>query len=97
MNIIKVAMLTYLFVNLMSCSKENLSILAIGAVPLYNSEQAAVSGASSSTLYKGQVVEVVETIDVKHYLIYKVRLPSGKLGYINDGTYKVLYGNGSIR
>ncbi|MBJ6802819.1 GW dipeptide domain-containing protein [Geomonas propionica] len=97
MNLTKVAMLTYLFVSLLSCLKENRSVLAIGAVPLYNSEQAAVSGTSSGALYKGQLVEVVETIDVKHYQIYKVRLPSGKLGYINDGTYKVLDGNGSIR
>lgn len=43
-----------------------------------------------ATLMTQERVEVIKNIDVKHYLIYKVRLLDGRIGFINEGEYILL-------
>ncbi len=42
-----------------------------------------------SSLAPAQRAEVVDCLDVKHYLIYKVRLADGRVGFVNVGEYSL--------
>ncbi len=80
-------------VYLLSSSDPNLKILAQGRVAVYESIDSALSTPPKQIIDKlepEQVVNVVKYIDVKHYQIFKVRLPNGRIGFINDGKYKLL-------
>ena len=82
-----------LLVGLVSCSGEKMTLLANGPVPIYRTQEDALSGNRSlayGIISKGQQVQIVKCIDVKHYQIYKVKLPDGAIVYINDGDYSVL-------
>jgi len=68
----------------------DLLLVAHEIVPIYESESDAVHLSASSThrkLKPSERVQVLKCIDVKHYLIYKVRLSDGATGFINDGNY----------
>jgi hypothetical protein len=41
-------------------------------------------------LSAGESVPVTKCVDVKHYLIYKVRLPDGRDGFVLDGEYSLM-------
>ena len=41
-------------------------------------------------LSAGESVLVTKRVDVKHYLIYKVRLPDGRDGFVLDGEYTLM-------
>lgn len=49
-----------------------------------------------SELQQNQRVPVLRCVDVKVYLVYKIRLPDGKVGYVNDGKYDLTDKNGSL-
>lgn len=68
----------------------DLLLVAHEIVPIYESERDAVRSPASSTnrqLKPSERVQVIKCIDVKHYLIYKVRFSDGATGFINDGNY----------
>lgn len=82
-----------LLANLLSCHAEKITLLANGPVPIYRTQEDALSGNQSLAyrlLSKGQQVTVVKSIDVKHYQIYKVKPSNGEIGYVNDGDYSML-------
>lgn len=68
----------------------DLYIVAQKNVPVYSFEKDAITLPSPKTgqkLVPYQRVQVIECIDVKHYLIYKIRMQNGKFGFINEGEY----------
>jgi hypothetical protein len=82
-----------LFASLLCCSGEKKTLLANGPVPVYKTQEDALSGnrsLASGMLSKGQKVLILKYIDVKHYQIYTVELSDGVTGFINDGDYSVL-------
>jgi hypothetical protein len=59
-------------------------------VPLYDSVEGSLqlpAAAVRSRLTISERVQVLECIDVKHYLVYKVRRSDGAVGFVNDGHY----------
>lgn len=66
-------------------------LVAREPVPIYESEAASRKPSTSTrrNLRVDERAAVVECIDVKHYLVYKVRLSDGSVGYINDGKYSL--------
>jgi hypothetical protein len=74
-------------------SEPNLKLITQGQVHVYGSVDIALSPLPQqvvSELEPEQGVDVVKCVDAKHYQIYKVRLPDGKIGFINDGKYKLV-------
>lgn len=74
-------------------AEPNLKLIAQGQVHVYGSVDSALSPLPQkvvSELEPDQGVNVVKCVDVKHYQIYKVRLPDGKIGFVNDGKYKLV-------
>ena len=70
--------------------KPNLLLVAQDSVPVYESldrAKAAPPQIIIARLQPYQSVEIIKCIDVKHYQIYKVRLPDGRLGFVNEGKY----------
>ncbi len=75
-----------------SCQKNKTFIQTHGPVPVYKNIEDAMSGNRSLAfvvLPPSKQAIVVDSIDVKHYQIYKVKLSDGSVGYINDGDYKL--------
>lgn len=77
--------------SLNACFQEkDLFLIANGVVPIYKTLPDAVSSPSKKPiieLQKNQQVQVIQCIDAKHYQIYKIHLPNGKIGYVNEGNY----------
>lgn len=72
---------------------KNLSLTAKSMVPVFETEADAIASPSPKTiteLLPQQSVEIVRCVDVKHYLIYKVRLPDGRVGFVNMGDYIIM-------
>jgi len=46
-----------------------------------------VPGNSLAVLEPKQSVPVLDCVDVKHYQIYKIRMPDGRTGFVNAGHY----------
>ena len=65
------------------------------SVPVYHSEADSMASPSPEPLIilpPKQSVVVKECVDVKHYIIYKVELADGRIGYINAGEYDLVRG-----
>ena len=75
-----------------------LTLVAEGPVAVYQTEVASKtpSLAPLRTLSISERVEVIQCIDAKHYMIYKVRFPDGSTGFINDGRYILEGPNGRV-
>lgn len=74
-------------------AEPNLKIVSQGQVHVYGNVDSALSSLPQQIvgeLKPDQSVNVLKCIDVKHYQIYKVRLPDGKIGFVNDGKYKLV-------
>lgn len=72
---------------------ENLILVANGVVNVYESVDVAMAPLPQEPIAKlvpQNRAEVIKTVDVKHYLIYKVRLSDGLVGFVTDGYYIVL-------
>jgi hypothetical protein len=77
-------------------SPRGLTLIAKERVMLYATEDGAMTWphpAAIAELPVGQRVPVIKCVDVKHYLIYKVRLPDGREGFVLEGNY-ILTRNG---
>lgn len=67
--------------------------MAKGVVPVYATEGDAMKSPSPpviAELTAGQSVPVMECVDVKHYIVYRVRLPNGREGFVLEGTYTIM-------
>ncbi len=70
-----------------------LSLVAKGSVPVFATVDDSMASPAAKTvavLQPQQSVPVLQCVDVKHYQVYKVRLPDGSAGYVNVGEYAVL-------
>jgi len=76
--------------------EDDLVLVADGSVPVYASRHDATSSGGDVlvVLSLHQRVKVISSIDVKHYLIYEVDVGEGKIGFVNDGDYRVVRGEG---
>ena len=82
--VVCVAVLFYLY------PMKPLMLVTEGAVPVFETKSDAMASSEPkpiAVLSVQQSVEVVKCVDVKHYFIYKVRLPDGRTGYVNVGDY----------
>lgn len=84
------------------CFNDKNTILhANDIVLIYKTPEDAMSSSLEgriSELHAQQQAEVEKFVDVKHYQIYRVRLPCGIVGYVNEGDYVLLRNdNESIR
>jgi len=74
-------------------SEPNLLLVAQGPVLVYESVDDATATLPQKVIAELQLhqsVDVIQCIDVKHYQIYKVRLPDGRFGFVNEGRYVLL-------
>lgn len=74
-------------------SDPRLILAADSTVPVYvgiDEALAAPPAGVIAELQPQQQVKVVRCVDVKHYIIYKVQLPDGRIGFVNDGKYTLL-------
>ncbi|MFZ6659147.1 hypothetical protein [Undibacterium sp. TJN19] len=77
---------------LAACARDvtGLYLVANEDIPVYAAEKEAMTSISSQVkLPATQRASVIECIDVKHYLIYKVRMPDGREGFVNNGKYSL--------
>lgn len=74
-------------------STNGLMLVAGDAVHVYATQEQAMTWPNPKAmteLSSGQSVPVTECVDVKHYLIYKIRLPDGRNGFVLDGNYNLM-------
>ncbi|MFC3285981.1 hypothetical protein [Litchfieldella rifensis] len=94
MKMIRVGLIVMAIFSLGACFHEReLFLVANGIVPIYETSEDAMSSPPKgiiAELQAQQRVKVVKCIDVKHYLIYKVRLSDGRIGYVIEGEYVLL-------
>lgn len=70
-----------------------LILVAQGKVPVFGTVEDSMKSPEPNPvmeLISQQSVEVVSCVDVKHYLVYKVRSSDGTIGYVNNGDYILL-------
>jgi hypothetical protein len=74
-------------------SRGSVSLVARDTVAVY----ATIEDAMASPLPKPiaelapqQRVSILQCVDVKHYQLYRVRLPNDRTGYVNAGNYQLL-------
>ena len=68
-------------------------MVAQNAVPVFATEKQAMTWPHPvpiAELSSGQTVPVTKCVDVKSYMIYKIRLPDGRDGFVLDGQYLVM-------
>ncbi|WP_428240552.1 hypothetical protein [Gynuella sp.] len=68
-------------------------LVANSVVPVYSSLEQASSSLSHNSitdLEPDQAVEIIQCIDVKHYQLYKIRLPNGQIGFVDEGRYVLI-------
>lgn len=82
------------FFLLSACTQErDLLLIANSTVPVYDAPENALAPPPRTMiaeLQAQQQVAVIKCSDVKHYQIYKIRLPDGRVGYINEGSYMLV-------
>lgn len=91
----KLVLFLGILVLISSCSKDPLMLVTKDSVPVYHSEADSMASPSPEPLIilpPKQSVVVKECVDVKHYIIYKVELADGRIGYINAGEYDLVRG-----
>ena len=74
-------------------SDPKLTLAVDSVVPVYVGIDAALASSPEGViaeLQPQQQVKVIRCVDVKHYFIYKVQLPDGRIGFVNDGKYTLL-------
>ncbi len=75
-------------------SPRGLMLVTKGTVPVYATEDDAINKPPKPSviaqLSPDQSVPVTKCVDVKHYMIYKVRLPDGRDGFVLDGEYTLM-------
>lgn len=79
-------------------STHGLNLVTKDLVLVYEAEVHATTWphpAAMTELPAGRSVPVTRCIDVKHYLIYEIRLPDGRQGFVLDGNYELIR-NGSV-
>jgi hypothetical protein len=70
-----------------------MTLVAKGMVPVYATLKDATKSPPPpviAQLLAGESVPVSKCVDVKHYLVYKVRLPDGRDGFVLDGEYSLV-------
>lgn len=86
--------------SLSGCFNERgLFLVAEEFVPVYETVEGSLVNypmKSVAGLEPRQKARVLKRVDVKHYQIYKVELSGGKIGYVNEGKYKLLRKNNSF-
>ena len=77
-----------------SHSDEDLFLVAKDVVPVYGSADEATSSSPQviaiAKLKRLENVLIVQCIDMKHYQIYRIRLPNGHHGFVNEGNYQLV-------
>jgi hypothetical protein len=79
--------------------RESVFLTAKEPVPVFATVGESMASAAPhpiSELEQNQRVPVLQCVDVKVYLVYKIRLPDGKVGYVNYGKYDLNDKNGSL-
>ena len=74
-------------------SPRGLTLVTKGKVPVFATQEDAMKSPSPpaiTQLSAGESVPVTKRVDVKHYLIYKIRLPDGRDGFVLDGEYSLM-------
>lgn len=94
-NIIIVAFLAIgiAFIFYLIFSTDGITLVAQNAVPVFATEKQAMTWPHPvpiAELSSGQTVPVTKCVDVKSYMIYKIRLPDGRDGFVLDGQYLVM-------
>lgn len=91
--LIIVILLTVSFSVVFISSCPSLDIIAQEEINVYEDIDDALSASPQERIGKlseGQRAVVLKCIDVKHYQIYKIRLPDGRKGFVNDGKYSLV-------
>lgn len=89
---IVVVLMAILVVMWLRPTRLDLYLVANDFVPVYASEEAAMKQSSQTMtqLHTNERVPVVTCVDMKHYQIYKVRLVTGAVGFVNAGKYSLV-------
>lgn len=80
-------------------NERGLFLVAEEFVPVYETVEASLVKypmKSVAGLEPKQKARVLKRVDVKHYQVYKIEFSDGKIGYINEGKYKLLRENNSL-
>lgn len=90
------SIVSFIFLMSLYLNRPTIYLMTNGVVPVYASLEQASSSLSHESIINlkaDQTVEIIQCIDVKHYQLYKIRLPNGQVGFVNEGRY-VLMRNG---
>lgn len=74
-------------------SPRGVTLVTKGTLLVYATQEDATKSPSPPAIAKlsaGESVPVTKCLDVKHYLIYKVRLRDGRDGFVLDGEYSLM-------
>ncbi len=74
-------------------SPRGLKLVTKGTVLVYATQEDAMKSPAPpaiAQLSAGESLPVTKRVDVKHYLIYKVRLPDERDGFVLDGEYSLM-------
>lgn len=75
-------------------SPRGLTLVTKGTVSVFATEDDAMNKSPQPSviaqLSAGQSMPVIKCVDVKHYMIHKVRLPDGRDGFVLDGEYMLM-------
>ena len=73
-------------------NEKGLYLVAKDFVPVYATVEDSLATLPVNYIIKlepGEQVKIFKRIDVKHYQVYKVGVPNGGVGYINEGKYEL--------
>lgn len=79
--------------------RESVFLTAKESVPVFATVGESMSSSAPhpiTALEQNQRVPVLQCVDVKVYLVYKIRLPDGKVGFVNSGKIDLTDRNGSL-
>ena len=74
-------------------STDRMTLVAQNIVPVYATEKQAMTWPHPepiAELSSGQSVPLTKCVDVKSDMVYKVRLPDGRDGFVLDGEYIIM-------
>ena len=74
-------------------STRGLMLVAKESVPVYSTASEAMTWphpAKIAEVNAGQSVPVTKCVDVKHYFIYQVLLPDGRVGFALEGEFTLM-------
>ena len=74
-------------------STHGMTLVAQGNVAVYQTEKQAMTWPHPepmAELSPGQSVSLTECVDMKSDMVYKIRLPDGRYGFVLDGKYLLM-------